>query len=147
MLLVFLVTIRSALGSGLYLADPTIKISDIFLRSPEHLASINFEVQLKSIFIAVSQVEWSLQKYEFPYGPLRFTPPLIFLVTGIFGTVYEMKNQPMSLFQFYSYIDGSLHVLGPQAHPQENSHNCSHNHWFRVCTVQAACSVCCGRSW
>jgi len=32
----------------------------------------------------------------------------------------------MSLFQFYSYIDGSLHVSGPQAHPQENSHSCSH---------------------
>jgi hypothetical protein len=40
---------------------------------------------------------------------------------------YEIKNQQMSLFQFYSYIDGSLHVLGPQAHPQENSHRCSHN--------------------
>jgi len=26
-----------------------------------------------------------------------------------------MKNQLMSLFQFYSYIDGSLHVSGPQA--------------------------------
>jgi hypothetical protein len=36
----------------------------------------------------------------------------------------------MSLFQFYLYFDGSLHVLGPQAHPQENSHSCSHNHWF-----------------
>jgi len=41
-----------------------------------------------------------------------------------------MKNQLMSLFQFYSYIDGSLHVLGPQAHLQENSHSCSNNHWF-----------------
>jgi len=40
-----------------------------------------------------------------------------------------MKNQLMSLFQFYSYIDGSLHVSGPQAHLQENSHSCSHNHW------------------
>ena len=37
-----------------------------------------------------------------------------------------MKNQQMSLFQFYSYIDGSLHVSGPQAHLQENSHSCSH---------------------
>jgi hypothetical protein len=25
-------------------------------------------------------------------------------------STYEMKNQQMSLFQFYSYIDGSLHV-------------------------------------
>jgi hypothetical protein len=48
---------------------------------------------------------------------------------------YEMKNQQMSLFQFYSYIDGSLHVSGLQAHPQENSHN----HWFSGCTVRAAC--------
>jgi hypothetical protein len=28
---------------------------------------------------------------------------------------YEMKNQQMSLCQFYSYIDGSLHVSGLQA--------------------------------
>jgi hypothetical protein len=65
-------------------------------------------------------------------------------VPCIFST-YEMKNQQMSLFQFYSYIDGSLHVSGPQAHAQENSHSCSHNHWFSGCTVRAACSVCCGR--
>ena len=42
------------------------------------------------------------------------------------------KNQLMSLFQFYLYIAGSLHVSGPQAHPQESSHGCSHNHWFLV---------------
>jgi hypothetical protein len=45
-------------------------------------------------------------------------------------TAYEMKNQQMSLFQFYPYIDGSLHVSGLQAHPQENSHSCSHNYWL-----------------
>ena len=33
---------------------------------------------------------------------------------------YEMKIQQMSLFQFYSYIDGSLHVSGPLS--TENSH-------------------------
>ena len=48
----------------------------------------------------------------------------------------------MSLFQFYSYIDGSLHFSGPQAHLQENSHSCSHNHWFSTRTVLVACSVC-----
>ena len=42
------------------------------------------------------------------------------------------KNQLMSLFQFYLYIAGSLHVSGPQAHPQESSHSSSHNHWFLV---------------
>jgi len=47
----------------------------------------------------------------------------------------------MSLFQFYSYIDGSLHVSGPQDHPQENSHSCSHNHWFSIRTILVACSV------
>jgi hypothetical protein len=52
-----------------------------------------------------------------------------------------MKNHQMSLFQFYSYIDGSLHISGLQAHPQENSHSCSHNHWFIGCTFWAACSV------
>ena len=62
------------------------------------------------------------------------------LVPCIFSA-YEMKNQQMSLFQFYSYIDGSLHVSGAQVHLQESSHSCSHNHWFSVCTVQVACSV------
>jgi len=52
----------------------------------------------------------------------------------------------MSLFQFYSYIAGSVHVSGPQAHLQESSHNCSHNHWFSVCTALVACSVCCHRA-
>ena len=47
----------------------------------------------------------------------------------------------MSLFQFYLYIAGSLHVSAPQAHPQESSHSCSHNHWFSVCTALAVCSV------
>jgi len=51
------------------------------------------------------------------------------------------KNQLMSLFQFYLYIAGSLHVSGPQAHPQESSHSCSHNDWFSVCTALAVCSV------
>jgi len=38
-------------------------------------------------------------------------------------------------------IAGSLHVLGPQAYPQEISHSCSHNHWFSVCIALAVCSV------
>ena len=38
----------------------------------------------------------------------------------------------MSLFQFYSYIDGSLQVSGLKTHLQESSHSCSHNHWFRI---------------
>ena len=50
------------------------------------------------------------------------------------------ENQLMSLF--YSYIAGSLHVSGPQAHLQESSHSCSHNHWFSICTALVACSVC-----
>ena len=58
-------------------------------------------------------------------------------------TAEEMENQHMSPFQFYSYIDGSLHVSGPQAHLQENSDSCSHNHWFSIRTVLVACSVCC----
>jgi len=55
------------------------------------------------------------------------------------------ENQLMSLF--YSYIAGSLHVSGLQAHLQESSYSCSHNHWFSVCTALVACSVCCGLSW
>ena len=55
------------------------------------------------------------------------------------------ENQLMSLF--YSYIAGSLHVSGPQAHLQESSYSCSHNHWFSVCAALDACSVCCGLSW
>jgi len=53
------------------------------------------------------------------------------------------KNHLMSLFQFYLYIAGCLHVSGPQAHPQESSRSCSHNHWFSVCTALAVCCVCC----
>jgi len=45
----------------------------------------------------------------------------------------------MSLF--YSYIAGSLNVSGPQAHLQESSYSCSHNHWFSVCTALDACSA------
>jgi len=41
------------------------------------------------------------------------------------------ENQLMSLF--YSYIAGSLHVSGSQAHLQEISYSCSHNHWFSFC--------------
>ena len=43
------------------------------------------------------------------------------------------ENQLMSLF--YSYITGSLHVSGPQAHLQESSYSCSHNHWFSICPL------------
>jgi len=43
------------------------------------------------------------------------------------------ENQLMSLF--YSYIAGSLHVSGPQAHLQESSYSCSHNHWFSACAA------------
>ena len=57
-----------------------------------------------------------------------------------FQTLWN-ENQLMSLF--YSYIAGSLHVSGPQAHLQESSYSCSHNHWFSICTALVACSVCC----
>ena len=61
---------------------------------------------------------------------------------GVFFTdLLCNKNQLMSLFQFYLYIAGSLYVSGPQAHPQESSHSCSHNHWFSVCIALAVCSV------
>jgi len=43
------------------------------------------------------------------------------------------ENKLMSLF--YSYIAGSLHVSGPQAHLQERSYSCSHNHWFSICLL------------
>jgi len=54
------------------------------------------------------------------------------------------ENQMMSLF--YSYIAGSLHVSGPQAHLQESSYRCSHNHWFSFCAALFACSLCCENS-
>ena len=67
------------------------------------------------------------------------------IIKANFTFIYIMalwnKNQLMSLFQFYSYIAGSLHVSGPQAHPQESSHSSSHNHWFSACTALAVCSV------
>jgi len=46
----FLVTLSSALGSGHYLADPTVKMSNIFLYSPEHLATIDFLSAVKINF-------------------------------------------------------------------------------------------------
>jgi len=52
----------------------------------------------------------------------------------------------MSPFPFYLCIAGSLHVSGPQAHLQESSHSCSHNHWFSVSTALAVCSVRCGHN-
>ena len=48
------------------------------------------------------------------------------------------ENQLMSLF--YSYIAGSLHVSGPQAHLQESSYSCSHNHWFSFCAALFTCT-------
>ena len=53
---------------------------------------------------------------------------------------YGMKTN-WSLF--YSYIAGSLNVSGPQAHLQEISYSCSHNHWFSICAALFACAVCC----
>jgi hypothetical protein len=72
--------------------------------------------------------------------PPRFTQPTAYIRYNkqTLILLYEMKNQQMLLFQFYSYIDGSLHVSDLQAHPQENSHSCSHIHWFSGCTVRAA---------
>jgi hypothetical protein len=56
------------------------------------------------------------------------------------------ENQLMSLF--YSYIAGSLHVSGRQAHLQESSYSCSHNHRFlQYLSALDACSVCCSLSW
>ena len=46
--------------------------------------------------------------------------------------------------QFFSLLSWrlftALHVSGLQAHLQESSHSCSHNHWFSICTVQVACT-------
>jgi len=50
------------------------------------------------------------------------------------------ENQLMSLF--YSYIAGSLHISGPQAHLQESWYSCSYNHWFSFCAALFACCVC-----
>jgi len=58
------------------------------------------------------------------------------------GSIWN-ENQLMS--RFYSYIAGSLHVSGPQAHLQESSYSCSHNHWFSFCAALFACSVFCAR--
>jgi len=51
---------------------------------------------------------------------------------------YSKMNQGLL---FYSYIAGSLHVSNPQAHLQESSYSCSHNHWFSICAALFACSV------
>ena len=64
------------------------------------------------------------------------------------GEFTQLFTQPMVQCLYSSgrvpcikQIAGSLHVSGPQAHPQESSHSCSHNHWFSVCTALAVCPV------
>jgi len=75
------------------------------------------------------------------YCKRRLSMSKIYTNISTYEISYEIKNQQMSLIQFYSYIDGSLHVSGPQAHLQESSHICSHNHWFSVCTALVTCST------
>ena len=81
-----------------------------------------------------------------PIHSIKHLPLSLLSVSMGSNTVYQTKwsiwnkNQMMSLFQFYLYIAGSLHVSGPQAHPQESLHSCSHNHWFSVCIALAVCS-------
>ena len=87
-----------------------------------------------------SKLKIKLQNFEFPTAVLEKIRVFFKLFVPCIFSAYEMKNQQMSLFQFYSYIDGSLHVSGLQAHLQESSHSCSHNHWFSICTVLVACS-------
>ena len=65
----------------------------------------------------------------------------------IVETIQEIWNENQLMSLFYSYIAGCLHVSGPQAHLQETSYSCSHNHWFSICAALFACSVCCGLSW
>ena len=62
-------------------------------------------------------------------------------------TVRTTWNENQLMSPFYSYIAGSLHVSGPQAHLQESWYSCSHNHWFSFCATLFACPVCCGLSW
>ena len=57
--------------------------------------------------------------------------------------LFNLRNENQLMSLFYSYIAGSLHVSGPQAHLQESLYSCSHNHWFSFCAALFACSVCC----
>jgi hypothetical protein len=93
----------------------------------------------------IFQCYWNIKFHENPSGRSRVLP--CGRIDKQTNMTNVMKNQQMSLFRFYSYIDGSLHVSGPKAHPQENSHSCSHNQWSSGCTVRTAWSVCGGWSW
>jgi len=87
-----------------------------------------------------------LSCYLFPLRPTYSQTPSVYVPPSKWATKFHThtkrqaklqfsiwnKNQLMSLFQFYSYIVGSLHVSGPQTHLQESSHSCSHKHWFLV---------------
>jgi len=61
------------------------------------------------------------------------------------GEFTQLFTQPLVQYPYRSgrvfCIQNTLHVSGPQAHLQENSHSCSHNHWFSIRTVLVACSV------
>jgi len=53
-------------------------------------------------------------------------------ILSFFKHLFNIWNENQLMSQFYSYIAGSLHVSGPQAHLQESSYSCSHNHWFSI---------------
>jgi len=59
--------------------------------------------------------------------------------------IYNLWNENQLMSLFYSYIAGSLHVSGPQAHLQESSYSCSHNHWFSISPLwtRVLCVVAC----
>ena len=119
---------------------------------PQFLAQISFEMHFNFIFPSMPRSSKGSLPFAFPDQILNAR--LISPYCGISSTPYSTRmfstsdvtliiwneNQLMSLF--YSYIAGSLHVLGPQAHIQESSYSCSHNHWFSFCAALFACSVC-----
>ena len=95
------------------------------------------------LFIA-AHTSYSIQPLLFCVAlhvQIKRSPPDVLCTASIHFCIIWNKIQLMSLFQFYSYIAGSLHVSGLQAHLQESSHSCSHNHWFSICTALVACSV------
>ena len=89
---------------------------------------------LSKVFPYFKAVEFSVpysQQYDTCFK--SFVPRIL--------STYGIKTNWCHYFNFNLYIARSLHVSGPQAHPQESSHSCSHNHWFSVCTALAVCSV------
>jgi len=70
-----------------------------------------------------------------------FTQPMVQFLCRSVRVLCVLWPVLVTILYWLPYIAGSLHVSGPQAHLQESSYSCSHNHWFSFCAALFACSA------